>query len=57
MSETNKAVIRSFIDSVNTQNWDRLRVLLVPNFIRHSNAAGAAEVRSAEELITYLKGE
>lgn len=57
MSETNKAVIRSFVDSVNSQNWDRLRILLVPNFIRHGNAAGAAAVRSAEELITYLKGE
>jgi hypothetical protein len=57
MFETNKAVIRSFVDSVNTQNWDRLRILLSPNFIRHSNAAGTAEVRSAEELITYLKGE
>jgi predicted ester cyclase len=57
MSETNKAVIRSFVHSVNAQNWDRLRILLVPNFIRHSNAAGAAQVRSAEELITYLKGE
>jgi predicted ester cyclase len=57
MLETNKAVIRSFVDSVNTQNWDRLRILLSPNFIRHSNAAGTAEVRSAEELITYLKGE
>jgi predicted ester cyclase len=57
MSETNKAVIRSFVHSVNTQNWESLRILLVPNFIRHSNAAGAREVRSAEELITYLKGE
>jgi predicted ester cyclase len=57
MSETNKAVIRSFVHSVNAQNWDRLRIRLVPNFIRHSNAAGAAQVRSAEELITYLKGE
>lgn len=57
MSETNKAVIRRFVNSVNTQNWDSLRILLVPNFIRHSNAGGVPEVRSAECLITYLKGE
>jgi hypothetical protein len=57
MSEANKAVIRSFVNSVNTQNWDKLRILLVPNFMRHSNAAGAAEVRSAVELINHLKGE
>ncbi|PYX76995.1 MAG: hypothetical protein DMG78_00145 [Acidobacteria bacterium] len=40
MFEMNKAVIRSFVDSVNSQNSDRLRILLVPSFIRHSNAAG-----------------
>jgi predicted ester cyclase len=57
MSETNKAVIRGFVDSVNTHSWDNLRVLLVPHFIRHSNAAGVPEVRSAEEFINYLKNE
>lgn len=57
MSEPNKAVIRSFVNSVNTHNWDSLRILLAPQFVRHSNAGGAPEVRSAEELITYLKNE
>src|SRR5271169_3645039 len=57
MSEPNQAVIRSFVNSVNTHNWDSLRILLVPHFIRHSNAGGAPEVRAAEELITYLKNE
>jgi predicted ester cyclase len=57
MSETNKAVIRSFVSAVNARNWDNLRMLLVPQFVRHSSAGGAPEVRSAEELITYLKNE
>jgi len=57
MSETNKTVIRSFVSAVNAHNWDNLRILLVPHFIRHSNAGGTPEVRSAEELITYLKNE
>jgi predicted ester cyclase len=57
MSETNKAVIRNFVNCINTQNWNSLRTLLVPNFIRHSNAGGVPEVRSAEGLIIYLKGE
>src|SRR5271169_1033582 len=57
MSETNKAVIRSFVSAMNTQNWDSLRILLVPHFVRHSNAGGVPEVRSAEALITYLKNE
>jgi predicted ester cyclase len=50
-------VIRSFVNSINAHNWDSLRILLAPQFIRHSNAGGAPEVRSAEELITYLKNE
>jgi len=56
MSEANKAVLRDFVESVNTQNWDRLRSLLDPHFVRHSNAGGT-EIRSAEELISYLKNE
>ena len=31
MSEANKAVIRSFVGAVNAQDWDNLRVLLVPH--------------------------
>lgn len=49
-------MIRDFVESVNTQNWDRLRSLLDPHFVRHSNAGGT-EIRSAEELISYLKNE
>jgi len=56
MSEANNAVLRDFVESVNTQNWDRLRSLLDPHFVRHSNAGGT-EIRSAEELISYLKNE
>ena len=57
MSKLNKAVIRSFVESVNAHDWDSLRILLVPHFVRHSNAGGVPEVRSAEELITCLKKE
>lgn len=57
MSETNKEVVRSFVSAVNSHDWDSLRVLLVPHFIRHSDAGGAPDVCSAEELITYLKNE
>jgi steroid delta-isomerase-like uncharacterized protein len=57
MSEANKAVIHSFVKSVNAQDWDSLRKLVVPQFVRHSNAGGEPEVRSAEELITFLKNE
>src|SRR4029077_2834086 len=57
MSEPNKAVIRSFVKSVNAQDWDSVRKMVVRQFVRHSDAGGVPEVRSAEELITYLKNE
>jgi steroid delta-isomerase-like uncharacterized protein len=57
MFEQNKALISSFINSVNAQNWERLGMLLAPDFVRHSNAAGDPEVRSANELIAFLKNE
>jgi hypothetical protein len=40
MSETNKAVIRSFVRSVNAQDWDSVRKMVVPQFVRHSDAGG-----------------
>jgi len=57
MSESNKAVIRKFVESVNRKNWDDLRILLAPHFVRHSNAGGVPELRSAEELIAWLQNE
>jgi predicted ester cyclase len=57
MSESNKAVVRSFVNSVNARNWDKILTLLAPHFVRHSNAGGDPEIHSAEQLISYLKIE
>lgn len=57
MFEQNKTLIRSFINSVNARDWESVRLLLAPHFVRHSNAGGDPEVRSADELITFLKNE
>ena len=57
MSEQNKTLIRSFINAVNSRDWENLRILLAPGFVRHSSAAGDPEVRSADELIDYLRNE
>jgi len=57
MSEQNKTLIRSFINAVNSRDWENLRILLAPRFVRHSYAAGDPEVRSADELIDYLRNE
>jgi len=57
MFEQNKTLISSFINSVNARDWESLRMLLAPDFVRHSNAAGDPEVHSANELIAFLKNE
>jgi len=57
MFEQNKTLIRSFINSVNSRDWENLRMLLAAHFVRHSYAAGDPEVRSADELIDFLRNE
>jgi steroid delta-isomerase-like uncharacterized protein len=57
MSEQNKKLVRNLIYSVNSRDWESLRMLLTQHFIRHSNAGGDPEVCSAAELITFLKNE
>lgn len=57
MSEANKSLIRSFIEAVNAQDWQRLLELLASDFKRHSAAAGEPSVNSARDLVTFLKAE
>jgi steroid delta-isomerase-like uncharacterized protein len=56
-SERNKTIIRTFIEAVNEQDWDRLDDMVAEHFIRHSHAGGQPEVRSREELKTCLRRE
>jgi len=57
MSEQNKALVLNFIHCVNVRDWEGLRRLLAPHFVRHSQSAGDPEVRSADELVSFLKNE
>jgi len=57
MSEQNKALVLNFIHCVNVRDWEGLRTLLAPHFVRHSQSAGDPEVRSADELVSFLKNE
>ena len=56
-TDANKAVVREFVAAINAQDWPRLTKLLDPAFARHSVAAGQPGVRSAFELIEFLKQE
>lgn len=55
--ERNKAIVLAFVESVNSQNWDRLDELVAPDFVRHSHAAGPPGVRSRDDLKRFLRGE
>lgn len=55
--EQSKLIVRAFADAVNARNWARVTELLAPDFRRHSNAAGGPAVRSADELVAFLKAE
>lgn len=57
MCESNKKLIESFVLAINTSDWDSLRRIVAPNFIRHSYAAGEPGVGSCEDLIEFLQSE
>jgi steroid delta-isomerase-like uncharacterized protein len=57
MSESNKALVRSFVGAINAQDWPRLRGLVADGFTRHSTAGGAPGIRSRQDLIDFLEGE
>ncbi len=54
-TESNKALIHSLVNAINTRNWDILDNILSPDFIRHSFAAGEPEVKSRGDLIQFLR--
>jgi hypothetical protein len=52
-----KRVVREFVDSVNAQDWAALPRLVSADFVRHSSAAGSAEISSRNDLIRFLQDE
>lgn len=57
MSQENKALIQTFVEAINAQDWPRVRALLASDFTRHSTAAGEPGVRSAKDLVAFLQAE
>lgn len=56
-SAYNKAVVKAFVQAVNSQDWGRLANLVAPSFVRHSYAGGMPGIRSRDELVHFLKSE
>ena len=56
-TKRNRAVVRAFVEAINAHAWDRLDALVAPGVVRHSRAAGSAQVRSINELREFLRAE
>ncbi len=48
-------IVFEFIDSVNQNNWGKLRMIVSPSFVRHSRAGG--DIHGVEPLISFLQDE
>ena len=50
-----KQTVQAFVDAINSQDWARLDLLVAPDFVRHSIAAGESRVRSRADLVDFLR--
>ena len=53
--EKNKALVNTFVDAMNSYNWDILDNIVSEDFVRHSYAAGEPIVKSRGDLVQYLR--
>lgn len=55
--ERNKTIVRAFVEAINRRDWERIDQLVSADFTRHSDAAGEPEIRSRDELKSFLVRE
>jgi len=55
--QRHKAIVRAFVDALNAQDWAAIDRLVAPDFVRHSDAAGAPGVRSRDDLKWFIRNE
>ena len=54
-NNSNKALIQTFIDAINSRDWDMLDNIVAEDFARHSFAAGEPSVNCRGDLIQFLR--
>ena len=57
MTERNKDIVRALVDAINQQDWHRFDELVAPDFVRHSSTFGQSQIRSRDQLRSYLAAE
>jgi len=55
LAETNKELVRSFVEAVNAAEWDAVERLLADDFQHHSQAAAGPPVTTREEFVEYQR--
>jgi steroid delta-isomerase-like uncharacterized protein len=55
--EKNKALVNSFGQASNARNFDAIREMLVPDFVRHCQATPEVLVQNRDQFIEYLKAD
>jgi len=55
--ESNKALVNSFGEASNARNFDAIREMLVPEFVRHCQATPEIVVQNRDQFIEYLRAD
>jgi steroid delta-isomerase-like uncharacterized protein len=55
--QQNKAIVNRFGEASNAKNFDAIRELLAPDFIRHCQATPEFVVQNREQFVEYLKAD
>lgn len=53
----NKSLFNRFGEALNTRNFDSVRELLAPDFVRHCQATPDVIIKNREQFIEYLKAD
>jgi steroid delta-isomerase-like uncharacterized protein len=57
VNEENKEIVRRFVESMNTREFDSLDELVAPDIVRHSPSTPDLMVRTLEEFKDYMRRE
>ncbi len=55
--EKNKGLVNSFGEASNARNFDAIREMLIPEFVRHCQATPEVVVQNRDQFIDYLKAD
>jgi steroid delta-isomerase-like uncharacterized protein len=57
LEEQNKAIVNRFGETSNAKDYEAIRGLLTPDFVRHSQATPDVVVQNADQFLQYLKAD